>query len=143
MKKLIAIFGILALAACGGGDDEAAVTEDTTSVAPATETAPVVTPPADTTMAAPMTTDTGMAAPMGDTTGADTPSTTTPYFPAHPRGGTGRARTFASGPGFFSTKVRKYESAGVRGVSRHGHRSGVPAPSALGMSPQADDEARR
>ncbi len=54
MKKLIALFGILALAACGGGDSETATTEDTTTVAPAAETAPVVAP-MDTTMAAPST----------------------------------------------------------------------------------------
>lgn len=71
MKKLIATFGILALAACGGGDAETATTEDTTTVAPATETAPVVTPPADTTMAAPATT------PMDTTAGATMPATDT------------------------------------------------------------------
>jgi uncharacterized lipoprotein len=62
MKKLIAVFGILALAACGGdAESGAATTEDTVAV-PATEVAPVV--PADTTMAP--VTDT-MAAPMTDT----------------------------------------------------------------------------
>lgn len=70
MKKLIALFGILALAACGGGDAETATTEDTTTVAPAAETAPVVTPPADTTMAPsamPMDSTTGMTdTTMGD-----------------------------------------------------------------------------
>jgi hypothetical protein len=70
MKKLIAIFGILALAACGGGDAEpGAAVEDTTSTVPAAETTPVVTPPADTTMA-PATVDTTMPATT-DTT-ADT-----------------------------------------------------------------------
>ena len=60
MKKLIAIFGILALAACGGDADETARHRGyTTTVAPAAETTPVVTPRAATTMAAPtMTTDT-------------------------------------------------------------------------------------
>lgn len=75
MKKLIAMFGILALAACGGGDSETATTEDTTTVAPAAETAPVVTPPADTTMAAPMSTPMDSAAgttmPAGDTMTGD------------------------------------------------------------------------
>lgn len=77
MKKLIAMFGILALAACGGGDSETATTEDTTTVAPAAETAPVVTPPADTTMAAPsaMPMDsTGATMPAGDTMKGDSAS---------------------------------------------------------------------
>ncbi|HEX8392478.1 MAG TPA: hypothetical protein VF665_09000 [Longimicrobium sp.] len=81
MKKLIAVFGILALAACGGDANEGAATEDTTTVVtPAAEPAPVTTMPSDTTMAppaaAPMTGD-SMAAgatttPMGgDTTKGD------------------------------------------------------------------------
>ena len=72
MKKLIAMFGILALAACGGGDaEEGAATEDTTAVTPVTETAPVTT---DTTMAAPMSMDssTMMTDSMADTATATT-----------------------------------------------------------------------
>jgi hypothetical protein len=82
MKKLIAVFGILALAACGGGDKEGATVEDTTTVVPATEPAPVTTTPMDTTMApaatTPMTGDSmsgaagTTAAPMaGDTMKGD------------------------------------------------------------------------
>ena len=52
MKKLIAMFGILALAACGGGDAEEGVVVEDTGAVPMTETAPVTTtPPMDTTMA--------------------------------------------------------------------------------------------
>ena len=71
MKKLIAVFGILALAACGGGDKEGAVVEDTTTAVPAAEPAPVTTTPMDTTMApattAPMTGD-SMSGAAGTTT---------------------------------------------------------------------------
>jgi hypothetical protein len=67
MKKLIAMFGILALAACGGGDaEEGATTEDTTAVTPVTETAPVTT--TDTTMAAPAAMPMDSGAAMTDST---------------------------------------------------------------------------
>ncbi len=60
MKKLIALFGVLALAACGGDGADTAVIEDTTIVAPAVEPAPVTTDP--------MMTDTMMTDPaMGGT----------------------------------------------------------------------------
>lgn len=80
MKKLIAVFGIMALAACGGDAETGATTEDTTTVVPATEPAPVTPMPSDTTMApattAPMTGDSMAAgattAPMaGDTMKGD------------------------------------------------------------------------
>jgi hypothetical protein len=55
MKKLIAIFGLMALAACGGGDDaagegEATDVNSTTTVVPGTDTVstPTVVPAADT-----------------------------------------------------------------------------------------------
>lgn len=73
MKKLIALFGVLALAACGGEGGDTAVVEDTTVVPAATEPAPIVTEP--------MVTDTAMVV---DTTfGAtdtmtDTAATTQP-----------------------------------------------------------------
>jgi hypothetical protein len=82
MKKLIAMFGILALAACGGGDaEEGAATEDTTAITPATETAPVTTtPPMDsmgTTGTMPMDSmGTTGTMPM-DSAGATTTTTTT------------------------------------------------------------------
>lgn len=66
MKKLIAIFGLLAMtAACGGADEEAAVVEDT--VPAITETAPVTPAPMDTTMAP---VDTTVADTTADTTAA-------------------------------------------------------------------------
>ena len=79
MKKLIAVFGIMALAACGGDANEGAATEDTTTVVtPAAEPAPVTPMPSDTTMApattAPMTGDSmgAITAPMaGDTMKGD------------------------------------------------------------------------
>lgn len=73
MKKIIAAFGIAALAACGGDDADTAVIEDTTVVAPAVEPAPVTTDPmvTDTTM---MTTDPAM--PGTDTMTTDTAGTT-------------------------------------------------------------------
>jgi hypothetical protein len=43
MKKLVALFGVFALAACGGDASDTAVVEDTTVyVAPASEPAPVM-----------------------------------------------------------------------------------------------------
>ena len=79
MKKLIATFGILALAACGGGDAEEGTFEDTTAVTPVTETAPVTTTPMDTTMApTTMPADTGMGATGTMTDTGATGTTTTP-----------------------------------------------------------------
>ncbi|HEY7771174.1 MAG TPA: hypothetical protein VIB55_23590 [Longimicrobium sp.] len=47
MNKVIASLALVALAACGGGNEAGAVVEDTTSI-PATSEAPAVTPaPAD------------------------------------------------------------------------------------------------
>lgn len=81
MKKLIAMFGILALAACGGGDaEDGAAMEDTTAITPAVETAPVTTTPMDTSMAPttmPMDSmGTTGTMPM-DSAGATTTTTTT------------------------------------------------------------------
>ena len=84
MKKLIAIFGVMALAACGGeggeGGDTAVV--DSTAAGTTVEAAPVTTPmPADTTMAttpAPgMGTDTAAGATTGTDTAAGAAGTTT------------------------------------------------------------------
>jgi hypothetical protein len=73
MKKLIAVFGILAMAACGGDAEEGATTEDTTTVVPAAEPAPVTPMPSDTTMApattAPMTGDSMAGATTAPTAG--------------------------------------------------------------------------
>jgi hypothetical protein len=52
MSKRIALLGLVALAACGGGNEEGAVVEDTTSI-PATSETPAVSPapsPGDSTM---------------------------------------------------------------------------------------------
>ncbi|HEX8318207.1 hypothetical protein [Longimicrobium sp.] len=50
MNKVIASLALVALAACGGGNEAGAVVEDTTSI-PATSEAPAVSPaPADSTM---------------------------------------------------------------------------------------------
>ena len=80
MNKLIAMFGILALAACGGGGEEAGATfEDTTAVIPVTETAPVTTtPPVTDTMAPGATMPAGTDAMATDTGAAATGTTTTP-----------------------------------------------------------------
>lgn len=63
MKKLIAIFGLMALAACGGGDDAAGEGETTnadtaTTVIPGSDTVatPTVVPAADTVTAVTTTT---------------------------------------------------------------------------------------
>ena len=74
MKKLIAMAGVLALAACGGDGADTAVIEDTTVLAPATEPAPVTTYPEttapDTMMVTdPAMTDTMMVDTVGGTTG--------------------------------------------------------------------------
>jgi hypothetical protein len=52
MNKVIASLALVALAACGGGNEAGAVVEDTTSI-PTTSEAPAVSPapsPADSTM---------------------------------------------------------------------------------------------
>ncbi len=52
MNKVIASLALVALAACGGGNEAGAVVEDTTSI-PTTSEAPAVAPaatPADTSM---------------------------------------------------------------------------------------------
>jgi hypothetical protein len=63
MKKLIAIFGLMALAACGGGDDAAGEGEttnvdSTTAVVPGSDTVatPTVVPTQDTVTAVTTTT---------------------------------------------------------------------------------------
>jgi hypothetical protein len=80
MKKLIAIFGVMALAACGGDGGEGGDTAVTDSAAAGTtiEAAPVTTPmPGDTTLATTPAMGTDTAA--GMTTGTDTAAgTTTP-----------------------------------------------------------------
>ena len=66
MKKLIAIFGAVALAACGGDADvDDTATEDPEIVVPATEPAPVAPVTADTMM---MPTDSMVVDSMADTT---------------------------------------------------------------------------
>jgi hypothetical protein len=83
MKKLIAVFGLAALAACGGGDKaegDANTTVDTSAtVVPGTDTVstPVVVPTQDTAMTT-TTTTTQTDTMQGQATGAATTTTTVP-----------------------------------------------------------------
>ncbi|MBB4639130.1 hypothetical protein [Longimicrobium terrae] len=81
MKKLIAVFGLAALAACGGGDaaegGEGATVDSTVSTVPGTDTvsAPMVVPTQDTVV---QTTTTQVDTVAGQApAGAAVPATTT------------------------------------------------------------------
>lgn len=85
MKKLIAVFGLAALAACGGGDaaegGEGATVDSTVSTVPGTDTvsAPVVVPTQDTVVQTTTTTTDTVAgqAPAGAATTAPVVATDT------------------------------------------------------------------
>lgn len=80
MKKLIAIFGVMALAACGGDGGDAADTAvvDSTAAGTTVEAAPVTMPmPADTTMATTPAPAMGTDSAAGAMTGTDSAAGTT------------------------------------------------------------------
>lgn len=93
MRRLLIAVGIVALAACSGGDDDAVTTEapspaPVTAPAPATTDAPPDTEPPDTTVATPTTAAPTTIAATTQPPTTTTPPTTVPPTTAAPQTGT-------------------------------------------------------